>query len=302
MRKKNLIVIAGPTAVGKTEIAIILAQHFQTEIISADSRQFFREMNIGTAKPSQEELKRAKHHLINSISIHDEYNVGRYETDALKCLDDIFKSHDVAILCGGSGLYINAVCHGMDALPEKDIALREKLNALYGDFGIEALQEMLEMMDAEYYEKIDKSNSHRLIRAIEVCVLTGKKYSELRKKHSATRPFIAVKIGIEDEREKVYQSINERVDKMIADGLVDEAKSLYPFKHLNALQTVGYTELFDYFDNKNSLEEAINMIKQHTRNYAKRQWTWFRKAKEIRWFNRGEAEKIKEYLQSKVML
>jgi len=299
---KYLIVIAGPTAVGKTILAIHLAKHFNTEVISSDSRQFFKEINIGTAKPSIEELKMAKHHFINSISIHDEYNVGMFEADALQCLEEIFTRHDIAILCGGSGLYINAVCNGMDELPEQDSELRDELNSLFKEQGIEALREKLQLLDPDYFETVDKANPHRIIRAIEVCMLTGMKYSELRKKQNAHRPFIAIKIGIEDEREIVYDKINERVDKMFADGLEEEAKSLYPYRHFNALQTVGYKELFDYFDNKSSLSEAVNLIKQHTRNYAKRQWTWFRKDREMKWFKMGEEEKVIDYISSSFLL
>jgi len=257
-------------------------------------------MTIGTAKPSSEELTMAKHHFINSISIHDEYNVGMFETDALKCLEEIFAKYDAAILCGGSGLYINAVCNGLDALPEKDTPLRNELNLILKVKGIEALKEKLQSLDADYFKTVDQSNPHRMIRAIEVCMLTGTKYSELRKKQKASRPFKTIKIGIEDEREAVYQKINERVDTMVNSGLVEEAKSLYPFKHLNALQTVGYRELFDYFDNKTSLAEAIQLIKQHTRNYAKRQWTWFRKDPDIKWFNRNEEAAIIDFVTQRM--
>jgi tRNA dimethylallyltransferase len=300
LHKRHLVVIAGPTAIGKTSLAISLAKYFNTEIISADSRQFFREMTIGTAKPSAEQLKMVKHHFVNSLSIHDEYNVGMFEADALHRLKELFKQYDLAILCGGSGLYINAVCNGMDVLPEKDAKLRDDLNLIYKENGIEALQEKLRELDPAYFEIVDKANPHRLIRGIEVCVITNMKYSELRKKNKAERPFISIKVGIEDEREKVYQKINERIDKMLAEGLEEEARALYPYKHLNALQAVGYTELFDYFEKKITITEAINLIKQHTRNYAKRQWTWFRKDKEIRWFNSNETQKIIDYVKTKM--
>ncbi len=300
MPGKFLIVIAGPTAVGKTALAIQLANHFHTEIISADSRQFYREMNIGTAKPSEEELKSAKHHFVNSLSIHDDYNVGMFEADVIKCLADVFSRHDVAILCGGSGLYIDAVCNGMDNLPEQDNELRKKLSHLYLEKGIEALQQKLQQLDPDFYEEVDRDNPHRMIRAIEVCMVSGKKYSELRKKQKVTRPFAILKTGIEDDREKVYQRINDRVDKMMADGLEAEAKSLHHYKHLNALQTVGYKELFDYFESKITLDEAISLIKQHTRNYAKRQWTWFRKDKEMQWFRPNEKAQIIDYIEEHV--
>jgi tRNA dimethylallyltransferase len=296
--RKFLIVIAGPTAVGKTALAVQLAKHFHTEIISADSRQLYREMNVGTAKPSEEELKSARHHFINSLSIQQDYNVGMFETDTIKCLEDIFSRHDVAILCGGSGLYIDAVCNGMDNLPEQDADIRRELSHLYLEKGIEALQQKLQHLDPVFYEAVDQDNPHRMIRAIEVCMITGKKYSDLRKKQKVLRPFIAVKIGIEDDREQVYQRINDRVDKMIAGGLEAEAKSLHRHKHLNALQTVGYKELFDYFESKSTLDEAVNLIKQHTRNYAKRQWTWFRKDKEMKWFKPDKIDKIITFISN----
>jgi tRNA dimethylallyltransferase len=300
LSNKFLIVIAGPTAVGKTALAIHLARHFNTEIISADSRQFYRELNIGTAKPAADELKLAKHHFINSISIQDEYNVGMFEEDALLVLQKVFSAHPIAILCGGSGLYIDAVCNGMDNLPQQDAGLRQELNQLYKQKGIDALRNHLKELDPVFYEEADTDNPHRMIRAIEVCLISKKPYSELRKKQKAHRPFHIIKIGIEDDREIVYQKINERVDKMIADGLIEEAKSLFEFRHLNALQTVGYKELFDYFDSKTTIDEAINLIKQHTRNYAKRQWTWFRRDKEIKWFKSNEEAQIIDYMNKAI--
>jgi tRNA dimethylallyltransferase len=232
------------------------------------------------------------HHLINSLSIHDEYNAGRFEEDALKCIEQIFLKRDTAILCGGSGLYIDLVCKGSDNLPSRNSEIRDELTKLYKESGIEGLQKRLAALDPEFYTQVDVNNPHRMIRALEVCILTGKKYSELRKGKKKQRAFSIIKIGLEDEREKVYQRINERVDEMMKQGLLEEAKKLYPHRHLNALQTVGYKELFDYLDEKISLPEAVNRIKQHTRNYAKRQWTWFRKDKEIHWFSPTEYEKI----------
>jgi tRNA dimethylallyltransferase len=286
--------------VGKTELAIALAKEFRTEIISADSRQFFREMNIGTAKPTASQLAEVKHHLVNSHSIHDDYNAGRFETDALECVLDIFSSHEVAILCGGSGLYIDLVCKGSDEMPPRNPVLREALTKTYNSEGIQALQEKLRALDPEYYKVIDLNNPHRLIRAIEVCMESGRKYSEMRSQKKSERPFRIIKIGLEDEREKVYQRINDRVEEMMRNHLLDEAKSLFSFRQLNALQTVGYTELFDFIDGKISLDEAVLLIKQHTRNFAKRQWTWFKRDKEITWFRPGETAAVISYINSTV--
>jgi tRNA dimethylallyltransferase len=285
--------------VGKTDLAISLAMEFHTEIVSADSRQFYREMNIGTAKPTVSQLALVKHHLIDSHSIKEDYNAGRFETDALECLLGIFSTNEFAILCGGSGLYVDLVCSGADELPARNPVLREQLNAVYKEKGIEVLQEKLKTLDPDFYKVIDLKNPHRLIRAIEVCMESGKKYSEMRSQKKSKRPFRIVKIGLEDEREKVYQRINERVDFMMNNHLLDEVKLLYPMRHLNALQAVGYSELFSFLDGQITIEEAVTMIKQHTRNFAKRQWTWFKKDKEIKWFRPGETQSVIEYISSK---
>jgi tRNA dimethylallyltransferase len=301
MNKKILIVILGPTAVGKTTVGIKLAKEFGTEIISADSRQFFKEMNIGTAKPSKEELLSVKHHFINSHSIEDEYNVGMFEHDALKTLDTIFQKNDIAIMVGGSGLYINAVCNGFDNIPEANIKIRDTLTEIFKQEGIEYLQNKLKALDEEHYKKIDINNPHRLIRAIEVCMTTGKTYTELRKGEKQKRNFTCIKIGLHIEREKLYTIINSRVDKMIFDGLINEVKSLSRFiagTKLNALQTVGYKELFEHLEGKTDLTRAIELIKQNTRNFAKRQMTWFRKDLEIKWFNPDEVLAILKYISS----
>jgi len=280
-------------------MAIELAKEFRTEIVSADSRQFFREMNVGTAKPNAAQLEAVKHHLVNSHSINDDYNAGRFETDALECLLDIFSRHDFAILCGGSGLYVDLVCKGSDELPHKNPVLREQLNVLYKEKGIEVLQEKLKQLDPEFYAVIDLDNPHRLIRAIEVCIESGKKYSEMRTGKKLKRPFGIIKIGLEDDREKIYERINDRVDDMIKNHLLEEVKSLYDVRHLNALRSVGYNELFSFLDQKISLEEAVSQIKQHTRNFAKRQWTWFKKDKDMQWFRPGEKEAVISYINSK---
>ena len=298
--KKKLLVILGPTAIGKTAIAIKVALHFNTEIISADSRQFYKELNAGTAKPSDAELNKVKHHFINSLSIQEPYNVGQFEIDCLACLDKLFTSHDVAVAVGGSGLFIDAMCHGMDQLPESDLELRTELNKLLSENGIEALQKKLSQLDPEYYKKVDGSNPHRLIRAVEVCILTGMKYSDLRKKDKKERNFDIIKIGLDDERSKVYRKINHRVDEMIKNGLQEEVESLFSYRQLNALQTVGYKELFDYLQKKITLEEAIELIKRNTRRYAKRQLTWFRRDNEITWFNPEHVDDILQFAETKM--
>ncbi len=296
--KKTLIVLVGPTAIGKTTVAIELAEYFKTEIISADSRQFYKELNIGTAKPSDEELRKVKHHFINSLSVNDSYNVGQFEADALQCLTQIFQKHDIAVMVGGSGLFVNAVCHGLDQLPESDDELRVELKKLSDEKGIETLQKKLLELDPEYYETVDRSNPHRLIRAIEVCELTGMKYSELRKKEKKERSFAVIKVGLDDDRDTVYQRINKRVDEMIGNGLVDEAKEFFSLRHLNALQTVGYRELFEFMEGKISFEEAVDLVKRNSRRYAKRQLTWFRKDKEITWFQPGQFQEILDLIST----
>lgn len=301
---KFLIIICGPTAVGKTAVAIELAKKFDTEIISADSRQFFREMKIGTAKPTPNELNTVKHHFIDSLSVKDEYNVGMFERDALKVLENIFKNKNTAVMAGGSGLYINAVCDGFDQVPGADKEIRDNLTEMYKREGIAYLQTTLKKLDAAHYEKVDIKNPHRLIRAIEVCMTTGKKYSELRKGEKQKRNFSIIKIGLNMDREKLYEKINSRVDAMIAQGLLEEIKSLAPFKVggdagapiLNSLQTVGYKELFEHLDAKHELGRAIELIKQNTRNLAKRQITWFRKDKDIQWFTPEDLEGMLKFV------
>ncbi len=298
--KKTLITIVGPTAIGKTAVAINVALHFKTEIISADSRQFYRELNAGTAKPSAEELKQIKHHFINSLSIHDSYSVGQFEIDSLACLDELFQHHDVVVAVGGSGLFIDVLCHGMDQLPESDPGLRTELKNLFKEKGLEALQQKLSQIDPEYFQTIDRANPHRLIRAIEVCQLTGIKYSEIRKNKKKKRPFEIIKIGLDEDRSIVYQRINERVDAMLNSGLLEEAKAHHPFGHLNALKTVGYQELFDFFENKATLEEAIERIKQNTRRFAKRQLTWFRRDNEMIWVQANDKSGIIQLINEKL--
>lgn len=290
MLDKKLIVILGPTASGKTGLAIKAAQLFNTEIISADSRQFFSELNIGVARPSVKEMAEARHHFIAFKSIHDHYSAGQFERDALKKADEIFAKSDYVICAGGSTLYLQAIISGLDDLPS-DPKVKTALQHEINSTGLESLVEQLKTVDPEYYNQVDLSNPHRVIRALEVFTITGQKYSSLRKADSAQRPFKIIKFGIDPERSVLYDRINRRVDQMIDDGLVEEAKTLLPYSELNALQTVGYTELFEYFNGRMTLDQAIDKIKQHSRNYAKRQMTWWRRDEEINWLkNTGEEE------------
>ena len=283
INSKTLVVVAGPTAVGKTAVAIELAKKLNTEIISADSRQFYREMAIGTAKPTPDELKQAKHHFIDSHSIKDSFSVGDFEEQGLALLEELFKKHDTVILVGGSGLYIKAICEGFDKLPSASPEVRDNLNIEFKNKGIIPLQEKLKVVDPVYYDRVDLNNPQRLIRALEVFETTGIPFSSYRKSTINNRPFRCVKIGLNLPREELYQRINQRVDIMVKDGLAEEVRSLLPYRHFNALNTVGYSEIFDYFDGKTDLVSAIELIKQNTRRFAKRQLTWFRKDKDIVW-------------------
>jgi tRNA dimethylallyltransferase len=295
-QKKTLIVIAGPTAVGKTAVAIQLAQWYNTVVLSADSRQFYREMNIGTAKPSDAELAAVKHYFIDSHSIVENFSVGDYEKQALALLDELFRIHDVVILAGGSGLYVKAVCEGFDDLPVADPGIRHRLNQDFTELGIKHLQERLMEVDPMAYRIIDLHNPQRIIRALEVYESTGKPISSFRKSTKNKRPFRIVCIALNLPRDILYRQINYRTDMMIKNGLVDEVRSLLPYRHLNSLNTVGYSELFDYFDGKTDLEQAIDLIKQNTRHFAKRQLTWFRKDKDVNWLEADDEELINDII------
>ncbi len=300
---KTLLAVVGPTAIGKTALGIKLASHYNTEILSADSRQFFREMTIGTAVPSTDELAAAKHHFIQHISIEENYNIGLFEEEALNKLDEIFKDRNVAILVGGSGLYVDAVINGLDDFPDVPIEIREKLQERLQKEGIESLQQELKNLDPDHFEKMDINNPQRLTRALEICLATGKPYSSFTAQKLVKRPFQSLKIGLKADRDLIYERINKRVDLMIEAGLVEEAKALYPYRHLNALQTVGYRELFTYFDGDFSLETAIEEIKKNTRRFAKRQLTWYRKDESIQWFEyTTPIEEIIETIEKKVSL
>ncbi len=281
--RKTLYIVVGPTASGKTEFAIKLAQILNCEIVSADSRQIFKEMNIGVARPSEEELRTIPHHLVAVWSIKEEYNVARYENEAITTIDNLFLKYDNLVLCGGSGLYVNAVINGIDIMPNTPLDLRQSLQNELEEKGLESLLEELRVKDEEYYKEVDKQNSRRVLRALEVIRLTNKPFSSFRKNQNIKRNFDIKIIGLERNREKLVDRINKRVDLMIESGLVSEAEELMPFNSCNALATVGYRELFDYFDKKTTLNKAIELIKIHTRQYAKRQMTWFRKTEGINW-------------------
>lgn len=282
---KILISITGPTGIGKTKLAILLAQYFNTEIISADSRQFFKEMTIGTAVPSKEELTAAQHHFIQHKSISEAYTVGDFESDAISKLDELFQAKECVIMVGGSGLYLDAVIHGLDKFPKVDSSIREELNIEFERNGIVALQNRLRVLDPKYFEKVDRQNPHRLVRALEICIGTDAPYSSFLNKKKPNRAFKVLSIGLQGDRNLIYERINQRVDLMINEGLVEEAKKLRPFQNLNALRTVGYKELFQYFEGTWDLEFAIAEIKKNTRRFAKRQITWFKKDQSTIWLD-----------------
>lgn len=297
---KLLIVITGATAVGKTTVSMQLAKQLETEIISCDSRQFYKEMQIGTATPTEEELSLVPHHFIRFISVTEPYDVSRFEADALACLENLFQQKQFAIMTGGSGLYIDAVCRGFDELPDRDPELRMKLQQEYKKYGLEYLQEQVKKLDPEYFRKVDINNPNRLLRAIEVCIITGKTFSQLRKGKPQERPFRILKIVLNRERKELFNRIALRTDKMIADGMVDEVRNLIPYRNFNALKTVGYKEIFEYLDGKISLSQAIEDIKTNTRRYAKRQLTWFKKDTEYKWFHPNEINDIMKLIKTSI--
>jgi len=284
-QSKILYVICGPTAVGKTELATELAEKLNTEIISADSRQLYRDIPIGTAQPSAEQLNRVKHHFIADRLLEEDYNAGMFERDALERIEILFKTHDMVVCCGGTGLYIKAICDGLDDLPEADEVIRKQLIERLEEEGLESLQNQLNQLDPIHFEKMDTQNPQRVIRALEVCLLTGKPFSSFHQGEKQKRPFKIIKIGMELPREEINERINKRVDSMLESGWLEEAKAVFEKRHLNALNTVGYKELFAHLSGKMTLEEATEKIKINTRRFAKRQMTWFKKDGEIRWFS-----------------
>jgi tRNA dimethylallyltransferase len=299
MHQRKLIVLVGPTAVGKTSVAITLARHFGTEIISADSRQIFRELTIGTAKPSPVELQQVPHHFVNTHSIHEPYDAAQYGRDALLLITKLFAKHTYLILCGGSGLYVKAVCEGFDEIPDIPEIIRENLMKEYEQHGIRLLQDKMMTLDPEHYQEIDKQNPHRLIRALEVLQGTGKSIRSFQKKNKVEHAFSIVKIGLTLPREILYDRIDRRMDNMISEGLFAEAESLYPFRNINALQTVGYQEIFDYMDGKYDREEAVRLLKRNSRRYAKRQLTWFQRDSEIIWMEPHNIDGIIRAIEGK---
>lgn len=286
--EKKLIIILGPTAVGKTEFSLQLAEQLHTEILSCDSRQMFREMKIGTAAPTEKELNRVPHHFVGNLSIHDYYSCGKYEIDALAKCEELFQKYDTLIMTGGSMLYIDAICKGIDDVPNIDEDLRKSLWETFETDGLDPLRNQLRLLDPDYYNTIDLKNGKRIIHALEICIQTGHPYSSIRKNSKKERPFVIEKIGIIRPREELYERINLRVEKMFDDGLLDEARSLYPYRELNALNTVGYKELFQYFDGNWTLDYAKQMIQQNTRHYAKKQITWFKRDPEIKWIETSD--------------
>ena len=296
----TLIVVLGPTGVGKSDISIQLAKHFHTEIISADSRQFFRELSIGTAVPSADDLKMVPHHFIQNKSIHDYYNVSEYETEALHLIDEIFTRMNPIVLTGGSMLYVDTICNGIDDIPTVDPEIRDEVICWYEKNGIEALRQRLLEIDPEYYQIVDLNNPKRLLHAVEIHQMTGLPFTSFRKKTVKERPFRIIKVGINQDRKILYERINQRVLKMIDAGLLEEAKAVYPNRKLNSLNTVGYKELFSYLDGDCTLDEAIDLIQRNTRKYARKQLTWFRRDQQIKWFEPNQISEIVDFVDQKM--
>ncbi len=299
-RNRFLIVVVGPTAVGKTDLCVRLAQHFHTEIISADSRQFYKEMTIGTAKPSPEEQQGVPHHFVDSHHITETYNAGTFEQDTLQLLEQLFAQHQAVILTGGSGLYVRAITDGMDEMPETDPAIREALTARLQQEGLAPLMEQLQQLDPDYAAQVDPANPQRIVRALEVCLSSGQPYSSFRKAGAQERPFRIIKIGLNRDRNELYQRIDQRMDQMLAQGLLEEARALYPYRTHNALQTVGYKEIFDFMEGKYDWEEAVRLLKRNSRRYAKRQLTWFNKHQDYTWFHPSDWAGIVNFIQQEI--
>jgi tRNA dimethylallyltransferase len=295
---KTLVTIVGPTGIGKTDLSIKLALEIDAEIISADSRQFYRELKIGTAMPEMHQLSAVNHHFVGHLSILDYYNASMFEIDVLKLLDDLYKTKNQAVMVGGSGMYIDVVCNGIDDLPDIDQEIRNQLQEKFEKEGIESLRFELKRLDPEYYKIVDLKNPKRILKGLEICLMTGKTYTSFRTSIKKERNFTILKIGLNMDREKLYKRIDTRVDKMIEDGLIDEAREFYPHRNLNSLKTVGYKELFECFDGNYDLDKAIELIKRNSRHYAKRQLTWFARDKEIKWFEPDDYKGIMGFIHS----
>lgn len=293
---KKLVVLLGPTGVGKTELSLRLAKKWNAPIISADSRQLYKELVIGTAAPTAEQQQRVKHYLVGTLSLEDYYSASCFEDEVMTLLSELHQSSDTVILSGGSMMYIDAVCKGIDEIPTVDEALRNEVKALYENEGLEAIQQRLKLLDPDFYKQVDLQNYKRVIHALEICLMTGKPYSSLRTNTIKQRPFRIIKVGLKREREVLYSRINQRVDEMMSSGLLEEARSVYPYRHLNSLNTVGYKELFQYFDGTWDLDFAVDKIKQNSRIYSRKQMTWFKRDKEIAWFEPEEEKAILKYV------
>ena len=294
--KPTLIVLLGPTGVGKTALSLQLAEHFDSPVISADSRQFYRALPIGTAAPTKEELKRVPHYFVGHLQLTDYYSASRFETDVLHLLDELYKTRKTILMSGGSMMYLDAVCRGIDDIPTIDEHLRADLKAQYEKEGIDPIRNQLKILDPVFYKQVDLQNHKRVIHALEVCLMSGKPYSSLRKNEIKQRPFKIVKIGLQRDREELYRRINRRVDEMMAQGLLEEARAVYPLRHLNSLNTVGYKELFNYFSGEWPLDFAVEKIKQNTRIYSRKQMTWFKRDADIQWFHPDETDAILQYI------
>ena len=296
----TLIVLIGPTGVGKTELSLPLAEHFHTSIVSADSRQLYADLKIGTAAPTSEQLNRAPHYLVGTLKLTDYYSAARYEEEALATLDNLFRQHDTVILTGGSMMYIDAICKGIDDIPTVDTETRELMLQRYETEGLEKLCAELKLLDPEYYRIVDLKNPKRVIHALEICYMTGKTYTSFRTQQKKQRPFRIIKVGLTRDRAELYDRINRRVDIMIEEGLLEEARSVYPYRTLNSLNTVGYKEMFNYLDGTWELPFAIEKIKQNSRIYSRKQMTWFKRDEEIQWFHPEQETEILDYINTKI--
>lgn len=296
----TLIVLIGPTGVGKTELSLSIAEHFQTCILSADSRQLYQELKIGTAAPTPSQLARVPHHFVGTLGLTDYYSAAQYEADELDKLEELFQHNDTVVLTGGSMMYVDAVCKGIDDIPTVDKETRELMLQRYEEEGLETLCAELKILDPEYYQIVDLKNPKRVIHALEICYMTGKAYTSFRTQKHKERPFRIIQIGLTREREELYDRINRRVDEMMQEGLLEEAKSVYPFKHLNSLNTVGYKEIFNYLDGEWSLDFAIEKIKQNSRIYSRKQMTWFKRNPNIQWFHPEQKEEIMNYINDQL--